>query len=119
MTFGVEIMLRGDTRVHTDIVEHERPLAEWATEDVEAVLYAVLRAVDRAQHPDGVEPRPLSLRGLSWIVSPYQGAVVIALEIPSASIVAGPLAVEEAHLDALMRRALDPARAAGSSPTVH
>jgi hypothetical protein len=119
MTFGVEIMLRGDTRVYTDTVEHERPPAEWAAEDVEVVLYAILRAVERAQHPGGRELRPLSLRGLSWIVSPYQGAVVIALEIPSASIVAGPLAVEEAQLDALMRRVLDPARAAGASPTVH
>jgi hypothetical protein len=118
MTIDVEIMLRGGDRVYTDTVRHDRPAAEWTPEDAEAVLVKVLEAVDRVQHPAG-GARPVSLRGLSWIVSPYQSGVVIALEIHSASIVAGPFALDERHLDGLIRRALDPGRVAGGSPTVH
>jgi len=117
MNIDVEIVLRGDDRVYTDTVGHDRPPAEWTPDDVEAVLVKVLQVVDRVQHP-GSDARPVSLRGLSWIVSPYQGGVVIALEIHSASIVAGPFVLGERQLDTLIRRALDPTRATGGT-TVH
>jgi hypothetical protein len=117
MNIAIEIMLRGDDRVYTETVSHDRPLIEWTPDDAEAVLVKVLQAVDRVQHPAG-SARPVSLRGLSWIVSPYQHGVVIAIEISSASIVAGPFDVDERQLDMLLRRALDPARTS-SSPTVH
>jgi hypothetical protein len=117
VNIAIEIMLRGDDRVYAETVNHDRPLAEWTPEDAEAVLVKVLQAVDRVQHPGG-DARPVSLRGLSWIVSPYQDGVVIALEIHSAAIVAGPFDVDAHRLDTLLRRALDPARTS-SSPTVH
>ena len=88
----------------------------WTEADVEAILKAMLLAIDRAKNP-GAADRFVALRGFSWIVEPAQGGVVIAIEIPSGAAVAGPFAIEQARLDRLIARVLAAARP--SSPVVH
>ncbi len=116
MTIPLEIMLRGSDRVFTETLVHPGDPASWTERDVTAVLKSVLVAIDRVQNPGRHEEPEVSLRGLSWIVHPSGSGVVIALEIHSASAVAGPFALSEPHLDALITRAL---RAAAPTPVVH
>jgi hypothetical protein len=116
MTIPLEIMLRGNDRVYTESLVHPGDPASWTDRDVTAVLKAILIAIDRVQNPGKREEPQVSLRGLSWIVHPAGSGVVIALEIHTASAVAGPFSVSESQLDALIGRAL---RAAAPSPVVH
>jgi hypothetical protein len=115
MTFTLEVMLRGDQRVYTGRIDYATPPISWTVADTQAVLHQLLQAIDRMQNP-GAEPRPIELRGLNWIVSPYQGQVVIAFEIPSASAVAGPFDVAPALLEQLLVQTIV---AAGPPVTVH
>jgi hypothetical protein len=116
MTIPLEIMLRGNDRVFTETLVHPGDPASWTERDVTAILKRVLVAIDRIQNPGRPDEPEVSLRGLSWIVHPSGAGVVIALEIHSASAVAGPFALSESHLDTLITRAL---RAATPSPVVH
>jgi hypothetical protein len=76
----------------------------------------MLRAIERLEHRGDTADRPVSLRGLSWIVNPYRDGVVIAFEIHSASAVAGPFDVRKDALEAMMLRVM---RASDASRTVH
>lgn len=117
MLFNVEIVLRERDYAVTEQVRHDgNDASEWTELDVEGVLKAMLHAIDRVKNP-GVEPRPVSLRGFSWIVEPTAAGVVIAMEITSGAAVAGPFAIEQPRLDTLITRVLDAAR--GSKPVVH
>jgi hypothetical protein len=116
MTFRLEIMLRHDQRVFTDHIEHLRAPSTWDEADAGEVVRKILGAIDRLQHPGEPGDRPISLRGVSWIVNPCPDGVVIALEIHSASAVAGPFAVELKTLEALMTRAMS---ATAPDVTVH
>lgn len=107
MTFDVEIMLRHDQRVFTETLTYPGDPGAWTDADAGAVLKQILHAIDRVMHPQGTRSdRPVSLRGMSWIVSPHQDGVVIAFEIHSASAVAGPFRVSAADLDGKVRRAV-------------
>ena len=67
----------------------------------------MLRAIDRAKHPDAPSDRPVSLHGFSWIVNPYDdGGVVIALEMTLGAVVAGPFDVPERELTAKITRVM-------------
>jgi hypothetical protein len=66
----------------------------------------MLLAVDRAKHSELPTERHVALRGLSWVVSPYGEGVVIAGEIPSGAVVAGPFAIPQDRLHTLISRAL-------------
>ncbi len=105
VTIPVEIMLRGDPHVYTQTLDHPGEPGQWSVADMERVLERLLQAVSRVLQPDGAGA-PVLLRGMNWIVSPYQTGVVIALEIHSASVVAGPFDVPAATLDALIVGAL-------------
>ena len=49
----------------------------------------------------------IALRGLSWIVSPYEGGgVVIAIEITMGAAVAGPFDIDRTRLEAMIARVL-------------
>jgi hypothetical protein len=117
MVIPVEIMLRGRERVFTDRIVHEggEP-ASWTAEDTARVLKAILRAIDRVLRPDQSEEAPVSLRGMSWIVSPYERGVVIALEIHTASAVAGPF---DTSVEALERLIGDAMRMVAEPDQVH
>lgn len=119
MPYPVEIWLRGDNHAtNAAIAEAPRDPRSWTEGDVTHVLSAMLRAIDRAKHPDAAPDRPVSLRGFSWIVNPFDGGVVIAIEMTLGAIVAGPFDVPEAWLTTLIQRALAPS-AAIPSDAVH
>ena len=123
MDIPIDIWLRGDNHATTEVIA---PVAThpstWTEEDVAAVLTGMLRALDRARHPDTAANRPVVLRGFSWIVNPYEtGGVVIALEMTLGAVVAGPFDIAESALSSLIARTIAAERTAGteSSPTVH
>jgi hypothetical protein len=119
MDFSVDVWLRGDNHATTAIISsvpHE-PRA-WTDEDVALVLEGMLRALERAKHPQSEADRPVALRGFSWIVSPFEtGGVVIALELTLGAVVAGPFDLAERDLTARIERVIGSPRA--KLPTVH
>ncbi len=117
MRFDLEIVLRdretaiAETRIHNG---NEAPL--WTEADVEQVLKTMLLAVEHAKNP-GSGQEFVALRGFSWIVEPADGGVVIAIEIPTGAVVAGPFDIPQPRLDALISRVL--AAASPSRPVIH
>jgi hypothetical protein len=126
MTFDVEIVLRERNVAVTERIEHGVEPRSWREPDVETVLKQILLAIDRVKNPGG-PTQFVALRGFSWIVEPLGSRnasqeetdenVVIAIEIPMGAAVAGPFAIEQARLDAMIRRVI--AAAALPSPTIH
>jgi hypothetical protein len=119
MEFVVEIWLRGENHAtSTTIAPVTREPRAWTDADVVAVLEGMLRALERAKRPDAAADRPISLRGFSWIVTPYDGGgVVIAIELTLGAAVAGPFDVAERDLTAAITRVLAAPRA--GAPLVH
>jgi len=114
----VDVWLRGTDFATTATIDGSpRPPRSWTDEDVRQVLEAMLRAMDRLKRP-GESDRDISLRGLSWIVNPYEeGGVVIAIEISMGAAVAGPFDIDKAALEAMIARVLS--HPPSSSSTVH
>ena len=119
MTFDVEIVLRERNYAVTERIEHGTEPEGWREADVEAVLKQILLAIDRVKNPSA-HSSFVALRGFSWIVEPLDGNVVIAIEIPMGAAVAGPFAIEQARLDAMIRRVIAAAAlpAAPSTSTI-
>jgi hypothetical protein len=117
MVFDLEIVLRDrDSAIAEKCVHVGNDPQAWTELDVADVLKALLLAVDRAKNP-GTERPSVTLRGFSWIVEPAEGGVVIAIEIPTGAVVAGPFDIAQPRLDSLITRVL--AAAAPSRPVVH
>ena len=118
MEFSVDIWLRGDNHATTAIVGSvPREPRTWTDADVVLVLEGMLRAIDRARHPEAAPGRQVALRGFSWIVSPFEtGGVVIALEMTLGAVVAGPFDIAERDLTARIERVMGTGRQA---QTVH
>jgi hypothetical protein len=120
MNAPVDIWLRGTDSAITATIEgvSDTPAA-WTDDDVRFVLEGMLRAMDRSKRP-GEADRAVTLRGLSWIVNPYDegGGVVIAIEITLGAAIAGPFDIDKAALDAMITRVLASARGP-ASVTVH
>jgi len=116
MELDVETVLREQNVATTVRLEHGVEADAWRESDVETVLKQILLAIDRTKNPSA-SARFVALRGFSWIVEPVDGKVVIAIEIPMGAAVAGPFAIEQARLDALIRRVV--AAAATPGPTIH
>ncbi len=94
----------------------------WTDADIVAVLEGMLRVLDRAKDPNASPDRPVSLRGFSWIVSPFEtGGVVIALELTLGAVVGGPFDVPESALSAKIERVMGAQRTAvqTAAQTVH
>ncbi len=108
MSVEVDVWVRGTLHAETYQIE-SLPVnpTDWSDTDVRRLLSEMLLALDREKNP-GSEPPTVTLRGFSWIVSPYAGGVLVHLETQSGTASAGPLAVDEAHLTALLTRALAP-----------
>ncbi|HEY7473561.1 MAG TPA: hypothetical protein VH679_01010 [Vicinamibacterales bacterium] len=121
MVFNVEIVLKGRDFAVTEAVSvaHGDP-SSWTEIAVRDVLVEILRAIDRAQHPSAPPDRAVALRGFSWIVEPAGKDVVLAVEIQMGAAVAGPFAISQTRLDALVSGVLraEPRPPAGL-PTVH
>lgn len=117
MIFNLEIVLRDrDTAIAETCLHAGNDAPHWTELDVEDVLKSMLLAVDRAKNPGSNQPF-VALRGFSWIVEPSDGGVVIAIEIPTGAVVAGPFDIPHARLDALITKVI--AAAAPSRPVVH
>jgi hypothetical protein len=119
MNVSVDIWLRGTEHATTATIDGiMRAPQAWGDEDVRLVLEGMLRAMDRLKRP-GEADRPIALRGLSWIVNPYEeGGVVIAIEIALGAAIAGPFDIDKASLETMIARVLTHPPAS-SSPTVH
>jgi hypothetical protein len=117
MSVPVDIWLRGQDHATTAQIDGVAPVpAAWTDDDVRRVLEGMLRAMDRLQRP-GETDRPIALRGLSWIVNPYDdGGVVIAIEITMGAAIAGPFDIDKAALETIIARVLAQTT---RPPTVH
>ena len=118
MTVQVDVWLRGNNFATTEAIEGvAREPKTWADADVRMVLEGMLKAMHKLKHPDEAE-RVIALRGLSWIVNPFDDGVVIAIEITLRVAIAGPFDIEKNALEAMIERVL--ARpAAPPSASVH
>lgn len=123
MDIELDIWLRGTNHATSQVISPvRRAPVEWTDTDVEAILVGMLRAIDRARHPELEEERPVTLRGFSWIVNPYEtGGVVIALELTLGAVVAGPFDIPERDLNAMIKRvvAAEGASTRGVTDTIH
>jgi len=121
MSVSVDIWLRGTDFATTETIENvAMPANAWTEADVRRVLEGMLRAMDRRKRP-GEADRPVSLRGFSWIVNPYEtGGVVIAIEMSIGAAIAGPFDVEQRALETMIARVIAAAAPSTStSTTVH
>ena len=119
MTFPVDVWLRGHDFATTETIEGvAREPRAWTDDDVRGILEAMLKTMNRLKHP-GEPDGPVALRGLSWIVNPFEGGgVVIAIEITLGAAIAGPFDIEQAALEAIIARVLG-RPAAPASTSVH
>src|SRR4051794_37895135 len=106
MTIPIDIWLRGTDFATTESIEAVvREPNEWSDEDVRQVLESMLKTMHRLKHK--TEPEPVALRGLSWIVNPYEeGGVVIAIEITLGAAIAGPFEIDKTALEGMISRVL-------------
>lgn len=121
MDIHVDIWLRGNNHATTEVIAPVvREPRAWTDGDVAALLVGMLRAIDRASHPDAPADRPVGLRGFSWIVNPFEsGGVVVALEMTLGAVVAGPFDLAESVLTKMIQRVMDAERAASTSSSIH
>jgi len=111
MTISVDIWLRGTDFATTKQIEMVvREPNDWVDEDVRTILEGMLHAMDEAKNP-GQANRVAALRGFSWIVSPFEGGVLISIEMTLGAAVVGPFAIDKARLEAMIARVV-----AGSVP---
>jgi hypothetical protein len=107
MSIQVDVWLRGTDVAQTETLDDViRPPAAWSDDDVRVVLEGMLRTMHRLKHRSEEEV-PVALRGLSWIVNPFEdGGVVIAIEITLGAAVAGPFDIGKAALEQMIARVL-------------
>lgn len=123
MRLEFEVWLRNDDFAVTDVVD--LPIAEppaWTDADVRILLGELLRAIDRARHPEADRNRPVFLRGFNWIVSPFENrGVLVSLEIQIGAAAAGPFPIDQGLLEAMITRVVAEARteAAPAPPRIH
>jgi hypothetical protein len=105
----VDVWVRGTLHAHT---HHIRSVPdhpdEWDESDVRTLLSEMLLALEREKNPGG-EPPQVTLRGFSWIVSPYEsGGVLVHLEMQMGTASAGPIAIDAQRLTDLMAGVMSP-----------
>lgn len=127
MEIQLEIWLRGTTHATSEVIAPvSREPRAWTDVDVSAVLVEMLRALERAKDPGAEIDRPVALRGFSWIVNPFEGGVVIALELSLGAVVAGPFDIPEPQLSGMIERVMAvhrppiaPVAAGAATETIH
>ncbi len=107
LTTDVDVWLRGNNHAATERVTVAPDPEAWTDADVRALLTGMLLAIERQKNPGG-NPPPVRLTGFSWIVSPDPQGVLVHLEMQMGSASAGPFAIDEARLTAMIARALAP-----------
>jgi hypothetical protein len=113
----VDVWVRGTLHAQTRRISALSSDAHlWEDGDVRLLLSEMLRALEREKNPGG-EPPIVTLRGFSWIVSPYEtGGVVVHLEMQMGTASAGPLAIDSERLTEIIERVLTKP---DTAPTVH
>jgi hypothetical protein len=113
MSVDVDVWVRGTLHAETYRIDAlPADGDEWTESDVRRLLSEMLLALEREKNPGGDRP-PVTLRGFSWIVSPYdRGGVLVHLEMQMGTASAGPLQVEESRLTAMIARVMSPGTAA-------
>jgi hypothetical protein len=107
-TVDIDVWVREMQRAAVRQIVMPAPVSSWTDDDVRTLLTEMLRAIEREKNPAG-EPPPVSLRGFNWIVTPYESdGVVLHLEMTLGTASAGPLAIEEPQLSAMVARVMDP-----------
>ncbi len=103
----VDVWVRGTMNAITHRVSSVPADARrWTEEDVRGLLSEMLLALQREKEPGGEVP-PVTLRGFSWIVSPYDaGGVVLHLEMQLGTASAGPFAIDEQRLTEMITRVM-------------
>jgi hypothetical protein len=105
MNFPVDVWLRGTDFATTETIDTASAPAAWTDDDVRGVLEGMLRVMNRSKNPGA--DSTVALRGLSWIVNPYEeGGVVIAIEITLGAAVAGPFDIDKRALETMIERVL-------------
>ena len=108
MPIEIDVWVRGTTHAVTRHVAVDASPDRWDEADVRALLTEMLLALEREKNPGGDAPA-VTLRGFSWIVSPETGGgVMLHLEMVMGTASAGPLAIDEARLSAMVTRVLAP-----------
>src|SRR5690606_36115644 len=99
--------LRGTTHASTATAAGvPADASTWTDADIRMLLAEMLLAIVREKHPDAERP-PVTLRGFSWIVSPYDRAgVLLHVEMQTGTASAGPFDIGEERLTAMVAHAL-------------
>lgn len=112
----VDVYVRGSASAVTrSVAGVAADAAAWTDADVRGLLVQMLVAIDRERNPGGEAP-VVALRGFSWIVSPVAEGVLVHLEMQAGSASAGPFAIDESRLSAMIARVIGEA---GETGTVH
>jgi hypothetical protein len=116
MSVEVDVWVRGTLHAETYRIDSlPADATQWQDDDVRRLLSEMLLALEREKNPNGERPT-VSLRGFSWIVSPYEsGGVLVHLEMTLSTASAGPLNIDEARLTEMLTRVMNPP----SSTVVH
>lgn len=116
MSVEVDVWVRGTLHAETYRIDSlPADPGQWDDGDVRQLVSEMLLALDREKNP-GAERPTVTLRGFSWIVSPYDaGGVLVHLEMQTGTASAGPIAMDESRLTAMLNRVMAPV----DSPTVH
>jgi hypothetical protein len=107
MSIEVDVWVRGTMNAVTHEIDSlPADPSTWDAGDVRRLLSEMLLALEREKNPGGDRPE-VHLRGFSWIVSPIEsGGVLVHLEMQMGTASAGPLAVDQEQLTALITRAI-------------
>lgn len=116
----VDVWVRGRTTASTHTLpEVPADPIQWTDDDVVTLLTGMLLAMQKENDPEGPPPA-VALRGFSWIVSPFEGGVVVHLEMQLGSASAGPFTVDGDQLTATITRVLQAAQSpTPASTTIH
>lgn len=116
MPIEVDVWVRGSVTASTHALRTISPnAAGWTERDVRALLTEMLLALERQKNPGGEGPT-VTLRGFSWIVSPYEaGGVVVHLEMQLGTASAGPFDLGAQQLTDMISRVMRDA----SAPAIH
>ena len=107
----VDVWVRGTLNAHTHrITALPVDPNEWNANDVRTLLSEMLLALEHQKNPGG-DPPQVTLRGFSWIVSPYEaGSVILHLEMQMGTASAGPIAIDERRLTGMLSDVITPAQ---------
>jgi hypothetical protein len=107
MSIEVDVWVRGTLHARTHAIEAlPADPHVWSDQDVRHLLSEMLLALEREKNPGGERPT-VTLRGFSWIVSPFErGGVLVHLEMQMGTASAGPIAIDGPRLTAMIARVM-------------